>query len=660
MSLTPGVGSFKTQLNIAYRFIDGYPSFIGASAGLSFTAAVPTHQAHDMIVVFAVNTSGGGIPVAPANEGWISCYTRSDTATGYHIAYKYAKSSNEAVGNWLPADRIIAAVYRNARAPVGVATNSAQASASVISYPAPDAPVIGSGGTRLLRFGFSDASNDAGNTPAGHATRISTASVSGASAPSLALHDLEVDPASTYPVIAANLGVISDTLGITLGIGFGTPPIAVENTSFSTTLNGDALARTVQVGRKGYRAELGQVFVTYASLFTCSAGAFTHSGADLSFARGYYMPGDTSTYNYSLTESYLQRALQLLVQTDSLTLTGASVELPNGFFTTPGSASFTTTLNDGQITHAAVIKGDRLNFDVSEEEIALQRAIIESFTGSSFSFSLSQLGIANNTLSPPAGGPVRDPATEYGGSDPSGPNFLRPQFVKYNSVSKSRDLGSVDNFFGTFSGEIGSQVGSPTLFFKIHVLGDAVLRINKNITNQYTDKQIAVGILDSDRKPVQTDVRGFARTNDNLVTEQNESDDPLPGGTYYFTVSSSQWQKIPYSVSIQAIRFKGIEGAALLKMLPTSRFAIAKLIGPALLSNGTRGTIPINDIVKKPTGQALLSSSTQGSLVIPAGKATLRNATTGRLKETHKISAAATLSGENVATLSSQPSGGGY
>ena len=46
---------------------------------------------------------------------------------------------------------------------------------------------------------------------------------------------------------------------------------------------------------------------------------------------------------------------------------------------------------------------------------------------------------------------------------------LRPQFVKYNSVSKSRDLGSVDNFLGTFAGDIGSQVGSPTLFFKVDV-----------------------------------------------------------------------------------------------------------------------------------------------------------------------------------------------
>ena len=112
--------------------------------------------------------------------------------------------------------------------------------------------------------------------------------------------------------------------------------------------------------------------------------------------------------------------------------------------------------------------------------------------------------------SPPGGRPTRKPDVEHGGSDPSTPSFLRPRFTKYNSVSKSRDLGRVDNFFGTFNGEIGVRVGSPTLFFKMHTLGAASLRVNKNTSNRYTDKQISIGILDANRKQVQTSVQGFA------------------------------------------------------------------------------------------------------------------------------------------------------
>ncbi len=246
-------------------------------------------------------------------------------------------------------------------------------------------------------------------------------------------------------------------------------------------------------------------------------------------------------------------------------------------------------------------------------------------------FGLSQVGIRDITASPPSGGPTKKTDSEYGGSDPSGTSSLRPQFVKYNSVSKSRDLGSVDNFFGTFSGEIGSEVGSPTLFFKMHVQGEAILRVNKNTSNRYTDKQISIGVLDANRKQVQVDRFGFAFNNDNEATSEDESLAPLPGGTYYFTVSTSQWQKIPYSVSIQAIRYKAIKGEATLSMLPTSRFAIAKLRGPALLSNASAGTMPVHEKIKAPTGQALLTSTSQGTLVTPEGVAIMRNATTGRL-----------------------------
>ena len=148
---------------------------------------------------------------------------------------------------------------------------------------------------------------------------------------------------------------------------------------------------------------------------------------------------------------------------------------------------------------------------------------------------------------------------------------------------------------------------------------------------------------------------GFAYNNDNAATEDNEALDPLPGGTYYFTVSSSQWQKIPYSISIQAIRFKDIQGEVLLTMVPTSRFAIAKLRGPALWTNGTRTTIPTNEQLKRPTGHILLSNGSRGALVTPEGVALMRDITTGRLKETHKISSVASLTGVNVATLSSEP-----
>ena len=659
-------GRIKAGFNFHYRYIDGYPTFVGSSAGLTYTAAIPTHQAHDLIVVFALNSSNDTIPNPPSGEGWTSAHASSSSSetdpAGWRIGFKYAKGNNETVGNWFPATRVVVAIYRNARALVGAATEDIQASSSSIHYPAPDPVVIGSGGTKLLRFGASYGTDNSGTTTTGHTTRISTESLSNSGAPSISIKDLEVDPASNYPAVTTSVGSTTKTIGITLGIGYGTPPLTAETESFSTTLNGDVLAFTVLLGSKGYRAELGQVFVTYASLFTCSPGAFALSGSDVNLPKGFFLQADGENFSYSLTESLLARALRLISQTESFSLAASSVDLPKGFFTTPATGAFTSTAADVGNTLAARLAVDRYDFDANAVDAELQRAIIETFTSASLSFGLSQVGIRDITASPPSGGPTKKPASEYGGSDPSTPSALRPQFVKYNSVSKSRDLGSVDNFYGTFTGDIGSQVGSPTLFFKMHVQGEAILRINKNASNRYTDKQISIGILDSNRKQVQIDSSGIAFENDNIATNQDESLEPLPGGTYYFTVSSSQWQKIPYSVSIQAIRFKAIKGEVLLSMVPTSRFAIAKVRGPALLSNASVATIPVQEKIKAPTGQALLTSTSQGTLVTPEGVAILRNATTGRLKQTHKLSVVASLTGANVATLSSQPPsyGGGY
>ena len=686
MSLTAGVGSFslsgnnvqftsvrrieaqpgqvRAGFNFHYRYIDGYPTFVGSSAGLTYTAAIPSHQAHDLIVVFAFNSSNNTIPVIPTGEGWIDAHSSrisGTNASGWRIAFKYAKSSNESVGNWFPSNRVVVAVYRNARALVGAATQDQRNNTTSIHYPAPDPVVIGSGGTRLLRFGVSYGTNNAGNTTTGHTTRISTESVSNSAAPSVAIKDIEVDPASNYTAIATSVGSTTTTLGISLGIGYGTPPLTAETGAFSTTLHGDALAFTVLLGSKGYRAELGQVFVTYASLFTCSKGSFTLSGSGVNLPKGFFLQAESGDLDYSLTEGLLNRALRLISQTETFSFSGLAANLPKGYFTTPVAGAFTSSGANAGTTLAARLAADRYDLDANAEEAELQRALIETFAGSSFSFSLSQVGIRDITASPAAGGPTKKPASDYGGSDPSSPSFLRPRFVNYNSVSKSRDLGSVDNFFGTFSGDIGSEVGAPTLFFKMHVQGEAILRVNKNTSNRYTDKQISVGVLDANRKQVPVDRFGFAFSNDNAATSEDESLAPLPGGTYYFTVSTSQWQKIPYSVSIQAIRYKAIKGEATLSMLPTSRFAISKLRGPALLSNASAGTIPVHEKIKAPTGQALLTSTSQGTLVTPEGVAIMRNATTGRLKQTHKLSAVASLTGVNVATLSSQPpSGGGY
>ena len=187
-------------------------------------------------------------------------------------------------------------------------------------------------------------------------------------APSAAVHDQEVDPASSYPSFTNGVTTVSKTIGITLGIGYGTPPLTAETTNFGTTLNGDVLARTVLLPSRGYSAELGNVLTTYRSFFTCNGGSFALSGSSLDTHLGFYLQADAGGFDYSLTDAYLQRALLFFPQSGALSLTVPNVDLPKGYFTTPQTGSFSGTFASGETTHSAFLSAERIDLDAAARE----------------------------------------------------------------------------------------------------------------------------------------------------------------------------------------------------------------------------------------------------------------------------------------------------
>ena len=184
--------------------------------------------------------------------------------------------------------------------------------------------------------------------------------------------------------------------------------------------------------------------------------------------------------------------------------------------------------------------------------------------------------------------------------------------------------------------------------------------MSKNPINKYTDQSISINVLNSERKLVEVNDFGFAYNNEIVNTDKKESVSSLPAGIYYFTITTNTWQAVPYSVTIQAIRFTAIEGAAIVSASLAGRFAISKMRGAATLPGPFEATIPPFDRIKQPAGPALVSSGSRGTLVIPSGVAVGRMLPSGRLKETHKISGHSGGAMPNVATLSSQPPYGGY
>ncbi len=248
----------------------------------------------------------------------------------------------------------------------------------------------------------------------------------------------------------------------------------------------------------------------------------------------------------------------------------------------------------------------------------------------------------------------------YGGSDNTQPSFLRPQYVQHNSPHKARDFGMRDNLSAVISGVVGSETGAATLFFKVTCANPTDLRILQGRVNDRTDHYITVGICDGERRPLSLDEAGFARSNDIHNTDVNERLARQPAGTYYFTVSSTQWQSLPFAVALLVISYRELLGSSAGSGGLAGRLAMAKLNGAAGGANSNRATLARPSSIKTLGGNAGGSAPLGSALAIPRGVATGSLLLQGRLKQYHRLQAAAGGSLLPRGTLTVTSSGGGY
>ena len=455
--------------------------------------------------------------------------------------------------------------------------------------------------------------------------------------------------------------VHGEQVGVLINLRSGKPTIHQDVVPYQTTLNGTAVARTLFVTSKRFEANLTEFLFLYQQFLDVDTGNFGYSVSSPTLGKGFYLHAESAAYALTGEDITEVRALRYGWPGIAVTPYVFAGNTPNtelGFFVNPQNGSFASTYGSIGLTHQAIVLQTSTPYLV-EVDATFIRFLIAHFSGNSFTQTFRQIGLRNDGLSI-TGGRTTGLPPAVGGSTPSSPSFLRPALVEYNSVHQSRDLGKLNNFLGKFSGEIGSQTGTSTIYFKLETLGPADIKVSKNPINKYTDQSISINVLNSERKLVEVNDFGFAYNNEIVNTDKKESVSSLPAGIYYFTITTNTWQAVPYSVTIQAIRFTAIEGAAIVSASLAGRFAISKMRGAATLPGPFEATIPPFDRIKQPAGPALVSSGSRGTLVIPSGVAVGRMLPSGRLKETHKISGHSGGAMPNVATLSSQPPYGGY
>ena len=247
-----------------------------------------------------------------------------------------------------------------------------------------------------------------------------------------------------------------------------------------------------------------------------------------------------------------------------------------------------------------------------------------------------------------------------GGSSSSSPSFIRSEYNQNSSLSSATDLGTVTNLTKIFTGNIGSETGRNTLYYKVQSTDLSDIRIFKNFVSSRTDKDIAVGLLDADRHQVILDAQGFGQFNEVHNTPELESLQKLPGGVYYFTVTSSQWQSAPFSITLQVIRSRELKGTASGLISPSLRLALVKLFGAAGGDGSPQATVTPQSKIKLLGGSAGGTASPTLSLTIMEGTILGTMVPYGRLKHTYRLSGSASGTASNSATLTVTAPYGGY
>lgn len=238
-------------------------------------------------------------------------------------------------------------------------------------------------------------------------------------------------------------------------------------------------------------------------------------------------------------------------------------------------------------------------------------------------------------------------ARAYGGSDSTESNFNRPAYVRFGSVHEPRDFGVVETLRLDIQGRVGAESGTQTLFFSFTTNKPAKIGLRRVRLNPRTDQYITIALRDPDGRQVPLGIDGYAssRLNDDFQIEQSLpvsvdigyvecgywdtgyaeydcfrvlrpgrvlfSGDPddsfepfdaelLPAGRYTFTVSSSQWSKLPYRIQAVVAPQVDLGGQVGGSLNLEGRFTLRQLSGQAVaqlrLEGGVQRTLSMEGI----------------------------------------------------------------
>jgi hypothetical protein len=151
-------------------------TYVGAASAESNNVALPTHQAGDLILIYAARAGTTSLPTVPS--GWTGTRSATNASGSVIVGFKIATSGSEVSGTWTNADSIAAVVYRSdsGKYVVPGAASTLQSTSTTISYNVVNSHLVVNGNTSWFVGMVWTNANQAGNTaPSGMTNRTSAA-----------------------------------------------------------------------------------------------------------------------------------------------------------------------------------------------------------------------------------------------------------------------------------------------------------------------------------------------------------------------------------------------------------------------------------------------------------------------------------------------------
>lgn len=305
-------------------------SFVGAQGNTGTTVTIPTHQAGDLILLFAYKdgsatsigtpTAGGTVP------SWISINFGGSSLNSTNFRYAVATASNTTSGTWSTATEIFCLVYRGTKA-IG-ASAAANNTTNVISYP--ELTLNRANGTSWVVgvAGHRSATN-VEQAPTGMTNRVS----SGTEA---AGHDTD--------------GTVSSwsTQTVTVNASSGWRSVTVELRDASLALS----AEPGNYSLAGQNATLTKSVAPNNYALPVDAGSFALTGGDAVLTQAKKLSVDTGAFNLTGNDVVLTKTAEseLNVSIGTFNLTGNNVALTKAYALAPAIGAYALTGYDSSIT----------------------------------------------------------------------------------------------------------------------------------------------------------------------------------------------------------------------------------------------------------------------------------------------------------------------